>query len=275
MKRVVATLSLSLLVFAYTISAAPGAAAIGNGVPDGSGHPNVGALIVDLEVEPGTFEKSVICSGSLISASSPDTGGGVFLTAGHCTDFLPSLGITEVWVSFETDVDPVPSSLLQGTYVTHPGFNPSSLFNDLSVVLLDDPVTGIAPADLPTSGLLDQMKAAGSIRDQVFTNVGYGVVPSHKGGPPSFTFDGVRRVSTSPFGGLPASWLRLLMNVDATGEGGSCFGDSGSPKFLGDSNTIVAVTSWGDAVCRAHNMNWRLDIASSRNFLDDFVTLPA
>lgn len=119
------------------------------------------------------------------------------------------------------------------------------------------------------------MKAAGSIQDQVFTNVGYGVVPNHKGGPPSFTFDGVRRVSTSPFGGLPGSRLRLLMNVDATGEGGVCYTDSGSPKFLGASNTIVAVTTGGDAVCRATNINWRLDIASSRDFLDDFVTLPA
>lgn len=275
MRRLVATLSIFSLVFAYAMFSTPGAGAIGNGVPDGSGHPNVGALIVEFEVEPGIFEKDVVCSGSLISASSPYTGGGVFLTAGHCTDFLLPLGITEVWVSFETDVDPIPSALLHGTYVTHPGFNPGSLFNDLSVVLLDDPVTGIVPADLPTPGLLDQMKAAGSLRDQVFTNVGYGVVPSHKGGPPSFTFDGVRRVSTSPFGGLTHGWLRLLMNADATGEGGVCFGDSGSPKFLGASNTIVAVTSWGDAVCRAQNMNWRLDIASSRDFLDDFVTLPS
>jgi secreted trypsin-like serine protease len=63
------------------------------------------------------------------------------------------------------------------------------------------------------------------------------------------------------------------MNTDATGQGGSCFGDSGSPKFVGSSSTIVAVTSWGDAVCRAHNMNWRLDIASSRAFLANFVAL--
>lgn len=259
----------------WLVSSAPTGLAIGNGVPDGNGHPNVGALIVEFEVEPGVFEKTVICSGSLISQDAPDpTVGGVFLTAGHCTDFLPSLGISDVWVSFEPDVDPIPVTLLHGRYVTHPRFNPSTLFNDLSVVLLDDPVTGITPAMLPTQGLLDEMKAARSLRGQTFTNVGYGVVPSHTGGPPSFEFDGVRRVSTSPFGGLTRGWLRLLMNSNATGEGGSCFGDSGSPKFVGSSNVIVAVTSWGDAVCRAHNMNWRLDISSSRDFLDDFVSVP-
>jgi hypothetical protein len=197
----------------------------------------------------------------------------VFLTAGHCTAFLPALGITEVWVSFKPDVDPIPSTLLHGTYVTNPDFHPGTLFNDLSVVLLDRPVRGITPVELPTRGLLDEMKAARTLDDQVFLNVGYGVVPTHKGGPPTFTFDGVRRVSTSPFGGLTPNRLRLFMNVDATGQGGSCFGDSGSPKFLGASNTVVAVTSWGDAVCRAQNMNWRLDIASSRDFLDNFVTL--
>jgi hypothetical protein len=258
----------------WFVSSAPSGLAIGNGVPDRNGHPNVGALIVEFEVEPGVFEKTVICSGSLISQDAPDpTVGGVFLTAGHCTDFLPSLGISDVWVSFEPDVDPIPATLLHGTYVTHPGFNPGNLSNDLSVVLLDDPVAGITPVTLPTKGLLDEMKAAGTLRGQTFTNVGYGVVPTQRGRPSS-EFDGIRRVSTSPFGGLTRVWLRLLMNSNATGEGGSCFGDSGSPKFVGSSNVIVAVTSWGDAVCRAHNMNWRLDTSSSRDFLDDFVLVP-
>ena len=51
-------------------------------------------------------------------------------------------------------------------------------------------------------------------------------------------------------------------------------GDSGGPHFLGDSNLIVSVTSWGDEICRSLDMTQRVDTASVRAFLDDYVTLP-
>jgi len=60
----------------------------------------------------------------------------------------------------------------------------------------------------------------------------------------------------------------------ATGDGGTCFGDSGGPNFLGSTNTIAATTITGDAVCRATNVDYRLDTASARSFLQQFVTLP-
>jgi len=34
-------------------------------------------------------------------------------------------------------------------------------------------------------------------------------------------------------------------------DGGTCYGDSGGPHFLGDSNKIVSLTVTGDAWCRA------------------------
>jgi secreted trypsin-like serine protease len=62
----------------------------------------------------------------------------------------------------------------------------------------------------------------------------------------------------------------------ATGSGGTCYGDSGGPHFLGGprSNLIVSITVTGDAVCKATDKTYRLDTAAARAFLDDFVAVP-
>jgi hypothetical protein len=105
-------------------------------------------------------------------------------------------------------------------------------------------------------------------------NVGYGVIPEWKGAPPRFSFDGNRNVSVSPVAALNKTWLKLQMNSDATGLGGSCFGDSGSPKFIAGTNLIVAITTGGDPNCRSLNYNYRLDTPEARAFLGQFVALP-
>jgi hypothetical protein len=60
----------------------------------------------------------------------------------------------------------------------------------------------------------------------------------------------------------------------ARGYGGTCYGDSGRPNFLGDTNVLAATTITGDFMCRATNVVYRLDTASAWSFLDDYVTLP-
>ena len=60
----------------------------------------------------------------------------------------------------------------------------------------------------------------------------------------------------------------------STGDGGTCYGDSGGPNFLGTSTTLAAITITGDYVCRATNVTYRLDTASARDFLDEYVALP-
>ena len=243
------------------------ALAITYGDSDGNGHPNVGVLVF----EDGG-EKVGLCSGTLISSD-------VFLTAGHCTAYLSMLGIDAVWVSFDPVFDPASSMLISGTYYTNPDYYIRSFAaeSDLGVVVLDEPVNGITPASLPTLGLLDEIGPRG-LRHQQFTAVGYGdIQPSIGHGPPIFNDFGIRRVAASTFNALNNNWLRLSGNK-ATGNGGTCYGDSGGPNFLGaginETNIIAGITVTGDAMCLATNVDLRLDTVSAQSFLKQYVTLP-
>jgi hypothetical protein len=82
-----------------------------------------------------------------------------------------------------------------------------------------------------------------------------------------------RRKVDQGYNSLPGAWLNLSQNSSA-GSGGTCYGDSGGPHFLGDSTIVAAVTVTGDRWCRATDTTYRLDTESARAFLDDFVTLP-
>ena len=101
---------------------------------------------------------------------------------------------------------------------------------------------------------------------------------------PAYRFTGYRKwldpdgypAVAPPWGTLNAinpAWLRISMNP-ATGNGGTCYGDSGGPNFLGNTDVIAATTITGDAVCRAPNVTYRLDTTSARSFLGQFVALP-
>jgi hypothetical protein len=74
---------------------------------------------------------------------------------------------------------------------------------------------------------------------------------------------------------LTDAWFTLSMN-EATGNGGTCFGDSGGPHFLGGetSNLVVSLTVSGDAVCKATDKTYRVDTEPAREFLSQFVDLP-
>ena len=250
------------------------AGAITFGKPDRNRHPNVGALLADHDEEsPGP---DILCSGTLIDSD-------VFLTAGHCTAFLQSQGIRNVWVTFRPrydEDDATPPGTFTGRYITHPDFGfsgPGGLSDphDMAVVLLNRS-PGIAPAQLPPLGLLTRLKSEHRLDDQTFTAVGYGTVREDKtGGPHAFFFDGIRRFALQSYLSLQPAWLLLSMQP-SKGDGGTCYGDSGGPHFLGGvtSNLIVSTTVTGDAMCRATDKTYRLDTPSARAFLDNFVTLP-
>jgi secreted trypsin-like serine protease len=273
MKR--STLVLVATVAAMLLTGSAGAITFGTkdtGTPPK--YPQVGALIAAWdEEEPGVLK--VLCSGTLIRETPGSSTSSTFLTAAHCVDFLPSVGVDpdEVFVTFDPefqDGNATGADLIPGTFTAHPnfaccGFNDT---HDIAVVELEESRTGAAK--LPTGNFLKTL----NLRREWFTAVGYGTVRDIKtGGPNAFSFDGIRRYARQDFFSLVKQWLKLSMNP-STGSGGTCYGDSGGPHFLRDTRKIVSITITGDAVCRATDVTYRLDTASARTFLDDFVALP-
>jgi secreted trypsin-like serine protease len=250
MRRLVATAALLAVALA---TAAP-AAAITYGTADGSGHPNVGGLVASTQYSDGTW---IYCSGTLIAPR-------VFLTAAHCGDNAESVRVT-----FDTayvDGDKV----YAGTFYADPRYNQAqSDPHDIAVVVLDKAVNGIAPASLPAADSLSNLPST-----QTFTSVGYGayLVTNSPGGH-QYLYDDVRMVATGTLNATNAAWLRISMNP-ATGNGGTCYGDSGGPNFLGTTDIVAATTITGDAICRSTNVDYRVDTASARGFLGQYVTLP-
>jgi len=248
------------------------AGAIVYGEFDGNRHPNVGAIVADWR-DPGSGNLELFCSGTLIA---PD----VFLTAAHCTASLDARGIApdDIFITFDPVFDEN-TTLLAGTYDLNPAFGQGGAndTHDVAVVLLDDPV-GITPAELPPAGLLSGMKASGELRDTRFTAVGYGTVrETNRGGFNSILDNTERRFADQQFRSLTKAWMTLSMNV-STGDGGTCYGDSGGPHFLGAGSTetdiVASITVTGDAVCKASDTTYRMDTASARDYLSEFVDLP-
>jgi len=150
-------------------------------------------------------------------------------------------------------------------------YNSATAFS--GVVTLDQNQSA-TPARLPTLNQLAKM----DLRDRRFTAVGYGDRRESKsGGNKALFFDGERRWVSQSFNSLTKVWLKLDMNP-STGSGGTCYGDSGGPHFLGagsnETNLLVALTVTGDTPCRSTDVDYRVDTASARAFLRDFVTLP-
>ena len=263
-------LALCSMVAAWILVASAPAGAIVYGQPDGNRHPNVGTMVVDVD-----GEKFSVCSGSLIDSNT-------FLTASHCTAFPEQvLGTNRVWVSFDSVFDPATSTLLPGTTHTHPefGFSGPGGFSDphdVAVIELDAAVTGITPVQLPTEGLLDDLKTSRQLKSATFTAVGYGAVrETRKMAWQSLLDNNERRFGLQTANALRPAWLQLSMN-QATGDAGTCFGDSGGPHFLGGatSNLQVSLTVTGDRWCKASDTTYRIDTESARDFLEAFVTLP-
>jgi hypothetical protein len=235
------------------------AAAITNGGPDGNGHPEVGALLARAAFSDGTWEE---CSGTLISPT-------IFLTAAHC-----DMGLSRVAVTFDSVYEAATGTTYWGTWHANPAYDKAqSDPHDMAVVVFDKPIKTIKPAALPRLGQLDALSVGDGI-----TSVGYGAqsVTMGKGGA-TFHYADIRYVASGSVNAMNPSWIRASMNP-ATGDGGTCYGDSGGPNFLGagatETNIVAGITITGDFVCRATNVDYRLDTVSARGFLSQYVALP-
>lgn len=214
--------------------------AITNGTADGSGHPYVGALV---DPQQGI----TYCSGTLISEH-------VFLTAAHCA---PRSGDG---VTFASRYEPGKKLYKGFEKFKHPEL-------DLLVLKFREPIRGRGYATLPKAGSLNRLAHA-----QKFTAVGYGADISPTGKPEEI-YDDARMQATSEYKASTPTYLKLLQ-VQQQGLGGTCYGDSGGPNFVGDSRVLAATTITGDYWCRAIGSVLRLDTLEARHFLGKFVALP-
>jgi V8-like Glu-specific endopeptidase len=259
--------ALIVVVVLMLVMVAP-TAAITDGELDGNGHPYVGLMVAQTASGAPLWR----CSGTLITPT-------LFLTAGHCTE-APAAHV-EIW--FDADVEagrpgngyPF-NGQVGGTPYTHPQYNPNAFYlYDLGVVVLDEPMPIGSYGALPTLNQLDALKTQRGKQDVTFTAVGYGLQKSF---PTAAAWKNVaQRVRMVAYPklvqinvpGFVGDFSILLSNNAATG--GTCFGDSGGPNFIGNSNVIGGVTSFGkNGNCAGTGGVYRVDRADDLNWLATF-----
>jgi len=254
-----------IVILAVAVSPA---GAVTDGQLDGNGHPYVGLMVAQTAAGVPLWR----CSGTLISPT-------LFLTAGHCTE-APAAHV-EIW--FAADVEHgIPGNGypfngdVGGTPHTHPQYNPDAFYlYDLGVIVLDEPVVMSSYGALPALDQLDTLKNKRGQQDVTFTAVGYGLQQSF---PDQASFlehnQRVRMVAHPKLDQINTGFTgdgSLLLSNDAN-TGGTCFGDSGGPNFIGNSNVVGGVTSFGiNGNCAGTGGVYRVDRADDLNWLATFL----
>lgn len=171
-----------------------------------------------------------------------------------------------------------------GTAIAHPDYSDFTdlrNWNDTGVVVLDEPVAGITPADVAPVGYLDGFSQRQLVKELIHT-VGYGTeVRQADGGPQKPTpmsYPLRRQMTDEKPQKLTPQILQLNGNEhDPFGGGGTCFGDSGGPAFHG--GFVVGDTSYGyTSNCRYLGGYQRVDIPVVHTWLEcvlDNPSLPA
>jgi hypothetical protein len=259
-----------------TLVVAPVLAAWG-GAPDGDLHPMVGALGFDMDEDGMISFYELVCSGSYAGVST-DGLYDVFLTAAHCLAFTPYLGYPTAYVSFDNDtLDGVSGVIAADSYTWDPEFGQNHADpHDIGVVFLPKgSVEDLQPVELPPAGYMDERLQGAVLKDLNIEVVGYGFIPIwQQPGGTQFDMTGLRNMATTNVKGLTHAYVLYNQNYDATGEGGVCYLDSGSPQFIAGSRLIISISSGGDAICRANAYSYRLDTPDARNFLGKYLVLP-
>jgi Trypsin len=256
--------------------------AVTDGHLDGNLHPAVLLLLMEVGGEP-----AFRCSGTLLSPT-------VLLPAGHCTNAFPDEDYSGMRVFTESDVQggigvtnnypfAGPNAVEAVSWAAHPLYETASFFvHDVGVVVLSAPIT--LPASqygrLPSVNQLDQFSRRRGQQDVTFTAVGYGLQESFPD-PATFLATNTRtRFYSTPrllqinVPGFTGAFSMLLSNNHSTG--GTCFGDSGGPNFLGSGRTetriVAGVTSYGlNGNCAGTGGVFRMDRQDVIDFVSSYL----
>jgi len=245
----------------FALASTP-ALAVTSGELDGNNHPHVGIMVAKNAAGTPLWR----CSGTLLSPT-------IFLTAGHCTE-APAAS-AEVWFDPDMQTNSAAKGYpttgeAHGSVHTHPSYNPNAFYLfDLGVVRLSTPVVKSQYGQLPALNVLDAMDRQRGQQDVTFTAVGYGLQEAG----PKPKHDMALRIRMVAYpklnqinNGYVGDFSILLSNNTSTG--GTCFGDSGGPNFIGSSNTIGGVTSFGkNGNCAGTGGVYRVDRADDLDWL--------
>ncbi len=238
---------------------------ITNGTVDGSAHPAVVLLVMDVNGTP-----AFRCSATLIAPK-------VVLTAGHCAgepgEFSGMRIFTESDVQNGDNNYPFagPNTIEAVAWHAHPLFTENAFFlHDVGVVLLSKAFKLSAGqyGTLPTTDQLDALQPSSAT---TFTAVGYGL---QRINPAKVEAERIRMFAEPHLvqinGGIVGDFSLLLSNNASTG--GTCFGDSGGPNFVGTSNVIGGVTSFGlNGTCGGTGGVFRLDRQNVLDFVGQYL----
>jgi secreted trypsin-like serine protease len=236
-----------------------------DGTVDGNRHPAVVLIVMDIAGRP-----AFLCSGTLIASK-------VVLTAGHCAGEPGEFSGLRVFT--ESDVDngnnnfpfAGPNAVEAAEWHAHPQYTNAAFFlHDVGVVVLRKAVKLAAGeyGRLPAANQLDALKPSNATR---FTSVGYGV---QRINPAQIQQDLIRMFAEPHLvqinTGFTGSFSLLLSNNASTG--GTCFGDSGGPNYLGSSNVIAGVTSFAlNGSCGGTGGVFRVDRQNVLDFVAPFL----
>ena len=270
----------AVLATAFAVGFRP-ALAVTDGRLDGNRHPAVVLILMEVDGEP-----AFRCSGTLLTPT-------VVLTAGHCAGAPGEFSGMRVFT--ESDVQAGigttnnypfagPNSIEAVSWAAHPLFPTTSfVFHDVGVVVLEAPGLVLSPSQygvLPSVDQLDALKTRRGLKDVTFTAVGYGLQESFPD-PAMFLATNTRtRFSATPrllqinVPGFTGDFSMLLSNNHHTG--GTCFGDSGGPNFLGSGATetkiVAGVTSFGiNGNCAGTGGVFRIDRQDVLDFVNSYL----